>query len=129
MFILNCYQSKILRGRKVDLEVEDIQNFEVLQGRTFEIFVSRSNLLADAMSEVLTDMPTDFSIPLDVTYNGECAMDLGGPRREFLGAVVKAIKDRLFEEHEDKTGCTLITDPTALHKKYYYGAGIFIGKP
>ncbi|KAK3744050.1 hypothetical protein QZH41_011926 [Actinostola sp. cb2023] len=73
----------------------------------------------------MTDIPIDYSIPLDVTYNGECARDYGGPRGEFLGAIVKAIKDRLFKEHQDEEGFVLMKDITALQKQYYYAAGIF----
>ncbi|KAK3749365.1 hypothetical protein QZH41_010356, partial [Actinostola sp. cb2023] len=80
------------------------------------------------MAEIMTDIPIDdYSIPLDVTYNGECARDYGGPRREFLGAIVKAIKDRLFKEHQDEEGFVLMKDITAIQKQYYYAAGIFFG--
>jgi len=59
-------------------------------GKTIEIFVSRMNIYKDAMAELVTEPPIeDISFPLEVTFIGEEAADYGGPRKEFLGAVMR----------------------------------------
>ena len=79
----------------------DLQNdSELCEGKTTEIFVSRYRLFDDAMKEILRDDPPaiDFSVPLEVIFTGEGAQDYGGPRREFLGMVMREIRDKLFKE-------------------------------
>ena len=79
----------------------DLQNYsELCEGKTTEIFVYRYRLFDDAMEEILRDDPLaiDFSVPLEVIFTGEGAQDYGGPRREFLGMVMREIRDKLFKE-------------------------------
>ena len=78
------------------------------------------------MDEMLRDDLTDYSLPLEVTFTGESALDLGGPRREFLGAVMRDIRDKLFTEQQE--GYVLFEDLAALEKRYYFGAGLIFGK-
>ena len=55
------------------------------------------------MTELITDPPIqDISYPLEVTFSGKEAADYGGPRKEFLSAVTREIKDKLFQEVETK---------------------------
>lgn len=71
----------------------------------------------------------DLSFPLEVTFTGECADDYGGPRREFLGIVVREIRERLFVEASDgEDGYQLTQDMTAEYNNYYFGAGLLFGK-
>ena len=78
----------------------DLQNdSELCEGKTTEIFVSRYRLFDDAMEKILRDDPPaiDFSVPLEVIFTGEGSQDYGGPR-EFLGMVMREIRDKLFKE-------------------------------
>ena len=77
-----------MRGRSLHKMDESV----VLEGETSEIFVSRFNVYDDGMDELLNKTDHDYSLPLDVTFNGEMAHDLGGPRKEFLAAMVRQIK-------------------------------------
>ena len=54
----------------------------------------------NCVEEILRDDPLaiDFSVPLEVIFTGEGAQDYGGPRREFLGMVMREIRDKLFKE-------------------------------
>jgi hypothetical protein len=75
----------------------------ILEGETTEIFVSRLNLYQDGMDELLANTEQDYSLPLDVTFTGEMAQDHGGPRKEFLTAMMRQIKDKLFMQKENDT--------------------------
>ena len=93
--MLKEYRGNFIRGRPLDVEREDTP----CAGKVIEIFVSRMNILKDAMGELLTDPPiADYSVPLDVTFIGEEAADYEGPRKEFLGAVMRERCDQLFDE-------------------------------
>ena len=107
----------------------DLQNdSELCEGKTTEIFVSRYRLFDDAMEEILRDDPPaiDFSVPLEVIFTGEGAQDYGGPRREFLGMVMREIRDKLFKEEGE--GYVIFEKKEALDRKQCYGAGLFFGK-
>ena len=57
------------------------------------------NILKDAMAEFLTDPPiADLGFPLDVTFIGEEAADYERPRKEFLGAFIRELRDQFFDE-------------------------------
>ena len=59
--------------------------------------MNRSNVYNEAMDELLPSPPIDdVSFPLKVTFIGEAAADYGGPRKEFLGCVMRALCDKLF---------------------------------
>lgn len=79
------------------------------------------------MEEILREGLSDFSLPLEVTFAGENAQDYGGPRREFLGSMMREIRDRLFKE-QGATGHILQETEASLEKNSYYGAGLFFGK-
>lgn len=120
--ILKEYQEKLMRGRPLDIHDENI----LIEGKTSEIFVSRSTLFSDAMDELMNrDM--DFSLPLEVTFNGEMAEDYGGPRKEFLGMAIRETMERLFED--DGFGQYIIKDDVShLLKNHYLGGGLIFGK-
>ena len=116
------FRRRFQRGRKLDLQSDS----ELCEGDTTEIFVSRFNLFNDAMEEILREDVIDYSLPLEVFFTGEGARDYGGPRREFLGSIMRELRDRLFSEQND--GCHLSEDQAALEKRHYFGAGLFFGK-
>ena len=49
------------------------------------------------MDELLGGTECDPSLSLEVTFTGEYAQDLGGPRKDFLGAMMHNIKDKLLQ--------------------------------
>ena len=73
-----------MRGRALDIK----DPTQVLEGETADIFISRLNLFEDGLEELICEMGHEPSLHLEVNFNGECAQDLGGPRKEFLGAMV-----------------------------------------
>lgn len=125
--VLRVYQKNFLRGRPLDPTDETT----FIEGQTTEIFVSRLNVYEDGMDEILTEgtQPCDRSYPLEVTYTGENARDYGGPRREFLSAMLTCIKENLcIENTEDGgSGYLLHDNVTARTNRFYVGAGIIFG--
>lgn len=124
--VLKEYRAYFVRGRPLDLEREDTP----CEGQTIEIFVSRMNIYKDAMAELVTEPPIeDISFPLEVTFIGEEAADYGGPRKEFLGAVMREVREQLFQESGSQDGeYEMMNDVAPLRQHYYYGAGLIFGK-
>ena len=124
--VLKEYRANFVRGRPLDLESEDTP----CEGKTIEIFVSRINIYKDAMAEIVTEPPIeDISFPLEVTFIGEEAADYGGPRKEFLGAVMREVREELSQEAGSQDGeYELTNDVAPLRQHYYYGAGLIFGK-
>ena len=122
--VLKEYSRNFLRGRPLDIENET----GLIEGQTIEIFVSRYNLFKDTMSELLDPLQRDLSFPLEVAYSGEEAADYGGPRKEFLGAMMREIQDKLFVEVGEGSGEYKLADKVEdLRKNHYYGAGLIFG--
>ncbi|XP_044184710.1 uncharacterized protein LOC114947803 [Acropora millepora] len=120
--ILKEFSRNLNRGRLLDL----VSDSDLCEGETTEIFVSRFDLFETGMEEILREGLSDFSLPLEVTFAGENAQDYGGPRREFLGSMMREIRDRLFKE-QGATGYILQETEASLAKNSYYGAGLFFG--
>ena len=112
-----------MRGRALDIK----DPTQVPEGETVEIFVSRLNLYEDALDQLRGEISHDPSLPLEVAFNGECAQDLGGPRKEFLGAMVRAVKERSFV-HTGDSRYALNYDVVAENMREYLLAGIVFGK-
>lgn len=122
--ILRKYQERFMTGRKLDLT----SSSEVLEGETLSIFVSRDRLLETAFDELLSE-ECNYRLPLDVTFYGEDAVDVGGPRKEFLQLSLQQIieeENRLFEKASD--GGYIITSCEDVYgKRLYYAAGLVCG--
>lgn len=124
--VLQEYHNNFMRGRQLDLE-SDLEAME--SGDTYSLFVSRDNLLSDTMDELLRDDNPDFSVPLEITFNGEGAADDGGPRREYLDNMLRLFTEAYFTEAGDKSGYILEKpDDVRLRKKHYYAVGLMMGK-
>ena len=121
--VLRTFVAHLLRGRPLDIRDES----ELIEGPTTEIFVSRLNIYEDGMDELLSGTSPDYSIPLEVTFTGECAQDLGGPRKEFLGAMMREIRFKLFTEKDGEGTFVLRDDMIAVNRMHYLGAGIIFG--
>jgi hypothetical protein len=76
--ILREYQKHFITGRKLDITNET----EMLEGETTNIFVSREKILETGFSELL-EPNLNFWIPLEVTFYGEEAQDVGIQERNF----------------------------------------------
>ena len=97
-----------------------------LEGETTEIFVSRLNMYEDGMDELLGGRNYDYD--LDVTFSGELVQDMGGPRKEFLSAMMRDVKRRLFEQVEGEDAFILTNNEATERKSHYLGAGLIFGK-
>ena len=113
-----------MRGRPLDLTDPN----QTIEGETTEIFVSRMNIFRDEMDELLGGTECDPSLPLEITFTGECVQDLGGPRKEFLGAMIRNIKDKLFVANQEDSTFNLHNDIVSENSRHYYGAGLIFGK-
>lgn len=112
-------------GRPIDITSDDVP----IEGDTQALFVSRFNIFDDGMGELLAESPPPvFNIPLETTFYGEKAQDYGGPRKEFLSAMCREIKDRLFKKSDDGEGYTLAFSDYHFTRQHYYGAGIVTGQ-
>jgi hypothetical protein len=116
--VLRTFVGHFLRGRSLDISDESV----VLEGETTEIFVSRLNVYEDGMDELLSDTNHDYSLPLDVTFTGELALDMGGPRKEFLAAMMRQIQEKLFMQNDGENTFVLHENETAENKSHYLGA-------
>ena len=124
MTVLKVFVKKFVRGRPLDIGDED----ESCDGKTIEIFIDRYQLLEEAMSELVTNPPLyDVSYTLEVTFTGESAADYGGPRKEFLGCALRAVRDKLFRETANQE-YELFDDLKSCNENHYYGAGLIFGK-
>lgn len=122
--MLRTFLCHFLRGRPLDIKDPTV----ALEGETTDVFVTRENLYEDGMDELLGGLGVnDPSLPLEVTFTGECAQDLGGPRKEFLGVMTREIKDSLFVASGDST-YILREDVVAENRRYFFGAGLIFGK-
>ena len=122
MTVLAEFRRRLLRGRKLDLKSDS----ELCEGDTTEISISLFNLFHDAMGAVLRKDVIDYSLPLEVTFTGESAQDYGRPRRQFLGSIMREIRDRLFLEQNDEL--RLSEDLAASENQHHFGAVLFFGK-
>jgi hypothetical protein len=122
--VLRTFVGHFLRGRSLDISDESV----VLEGETTEIFVSRLNVYEDGMDELLSDTNHDYSLPLDVTFTGELALDMGGPRKEFLAAMMRQIQEKLFVQNDRENTFVLHENETAENKSHYLRAGLIFGK-
>ena len=125
--ILGLYAKEFLRGRRLDISSLTEVPSERTDGDTQPIFVSRQTLFEDIMDELFRMDVVDFSLPMEVTFMGEEADDMGGPRRELLVAMMQNIKDKFFVEKEH-AWILQPTDVGSAFKRLYYAAGIIIGK-
>ena len=121
--ILRTFVHHFMRGRALDIQ----DTTQPLEGETVEIFISRLNLYEDGLDELLGTISHDPSLPLEVNFCGELAHDSGGPRKEFLGAMVRAIKDKLFVAAEDRQ-YVLRQDVVLENRREYFFAGLMFGK-
>ncbi|XP_060587126.1 uncharacterized protein LOC132742678 [Ruditapes philippinarum] len=94
---LKYIQSKIVIGRKLDIEEEDL--LTSITGATNYIVVDRFNILSTGMQEI-RDIQ-NLRLTLEVQFYGETAEDLGGPRKEFFDLILQEIQKKFFDPIRD----------------------------
>ena len=114
--MLRTFVAHLLRGKSV-----------LIEGQTPEIFVSWWNVYEECMDKLLSGTSLNYSFPLEVTYVGECAQDMGSPHKEFLGAMMREIKLKLFTEKDGKTTYILRDYMVSVNRMHYSRAGIVFG--
>lgn len=114
------YSRKFLIGRPLDLQNPG----EYLEGETNEIFVGRNSIFIDGSNEILAIQNVRY--PLNVTFYGEVAEDLGGPRREFFELYINYFKENVLDTDENSVKLKKIT--SVLVQRHYWAAGIISGK-
>ena len=103
---------------------------DIIEGETLDIYISRNFLLQSAMDETISNYGEgqDFTLTLNVTFYDESAVDLGGPRREFLLLVMKEFLNEdknLLVEKDD--GYELTNHEHLVIKRFYFGIGLLCG--
>ena len=89
--ILSVLQRELLHGRKLDLTEHE----STCEGETNYICVNREDILKTTFNEL--ESLADFCITFEVDFMGEMASDLGGPRKEWIRHVNRAIKEKYFD--------------------------------
>ncbi|KAL3831514.1 hypothetical protein ACJMK2_023255 [Sinanodonta woodiana] len=89
--ILQYLQSRIVTGRKLELENEE----STIEGKTSLIIVDRNNLTETALDEIRDIV--NLRLTLEVQFYGETAVDYGGPQKEFFSMVLRDIQKEYFD--------------------------------
>nr|XP_034320468.1 uncharacterized protein LOC105328763 [Crassostrea gigas] len=118
--VLNQFTRVFLAGRPLDVQRED----ETIEGDTSPIYVSRESCLRDSIEELCHQKNLRF--PLEVTFLGELAQDLGGPRREFFEKALIEMKEELFYTTPNSE-IRLVENIEFLATKMYFYSGLLIG--
>ena len=89
--ILRCAQKYIVQGRPLDI----ISSTDTVEGESNFIHVDRQAVFESAFEEInLLDNPR---LTLEVSFYGELASDLGGPRKEFFMLCLREIQSKYFD--------------------------------
>ncbi|XP_060563269.1 uncharacterized protein LOC132722745 [Ruditapes philippinarum] len=97
---LRFLQTKIVTGRKLDLEEEDLESgLTCADCSTNYIIVDRNHILSTGMDEIKE--LNDLRLTLEVQFYGENAEDYGGPRKEFFSLILPELKAKYFEPVRD----------------------------
>ncbi|KAL5013702.1 hypothetical protein ScPMuIL_007972 [Solemya velum] len=89
--ILRYLQSRIVTGRPLELT----DPTTTVEGDTNFILVDRNNILETSFEEI--EGLTNLRPTLEVQFYEEGAVDLGGPRKEFFGLILREIKNIYFD--------------------------------
>lgn len=91
--ILRCAQCFLLCGQPLDVTDPSVP----LDGETNLILVNRQNVFQSAKEEFQSvSEVTDPRVTLEVSFYGEGAVDVGGPRKEFFRLCLQEIKKDYF---------------------------------
>ena len=90
--ILRCASTYIVQGRPLDITSAS----DTVEGATNFIHVDREGVLQSAFEEISSlDNPR---LTLEVSFYGELASDLGGPRKEFFMLCLREIQSKYFDK-------------------------------
>lgn len=104
-------------GRQLDITDESQESL----GKTSEVFVGRSSLFQDALSEMI--QLDNIRYPIKVGFYDEEVEDLGGPRRELFANLMREIQQMMINEDTKE----IVKKSNYIAEKYYYAAGLAIG--
>ncbi|XP_035988952.1 uncharacterized protein LOC105921256 [Fundulus heteroclitus] len=82
--------------KSLDDVIKEITNAVSTDGVTFDIAVSRKNMLERGIAQWQRQKKTSPTNPLKVTFIGEVGIDTGALRKEFLTEMVSGIERRFF---------------------------------
>lgn len=90
--ILRCASTYIVQGRPLDITSAS----DTVEGATNFIHVDREGVLQSAFEEISSlENPR---LTLEVSFYGELASDLGGPRKEFFMLCLREIQSKYFDK-------------------------------
>ncbi|CAC5360331.1 unnamed protein product [Mytilus coruscus] len=89
--VLRYIQCILVQGRPLDIEAID----STIEGETNYVVIDRHNILESSFEEIRA--LENLRLTLEVQFYEESAVDLGGPRKEFFGTILRAIADNYFE--------------------------------
>ena len=90
--ILRCASTHIVQGRQLDISSAS----NTVEGETNFIHVDREDILQSAFEELRSlENPC---LTLEVSFYGELASDLGGPRKEFFMLCLREIQSKYFDK-------------------------------
>ncbi|KAL5019444.1 hypothetical protein ScPMuIL_002336 [Solemya velum] len=92
--ILRKLQEDIVTGRP--LEIADVT--QSVEGDTNFILVDRDHVLTTGFDKLHPVSNADHRKTLEVQFYNETAVDLGGPRKEFFVLILRAIKEKYFDQ-------------------------------
>ena len=90
--VLQFLQNEIVKGRPLELSSADEES---PAGAVNYITVDRDNILVSTFSEL--EYIADHRLTYQVDFMNEESVDLGGPRKEWLMLMNKAIKEKYFD--------------------------------
>lgn len=90
--VLRCAQKHIVQGRPLDI----VSATETIEGETNFIHVNRQEILQSAFDEI--SFLENLRLTLEVSFYGELASDLGGPRKEFFMLCLREIQSKYFDK-------------------------------
>ncbi len=90
--ILRQIEKWIVKGKPLDV----VSSCSTIEGDKNYIFVNRQDILSSVFEEFKSI--TNPHLTLEVSFYGESAEDLGGPRREFFRLSLQEMKAKYFEK-------------------------------
>ena len=91
--ILKCAQNCIVQGRRLDV----FSPSQPLDGETNFVTIDRFDVFNSAVEELKAVDNINLRLTLEISFCGEKARDVGGPRKEILRLCLKEIKEKYFE--------------------------------
>lgn len=115
--MLRFLQKQVVCGRELEISSSE----ESIEGEVNHITVDRDNILESTFSEL--EYISNYRITFEVDFMGEEAIDVGGPRKEWIRLMNHAIKEKYF----DHGLRSLLSEQYYLHRIGHWGASLIRG--